>query len=91
MANGIDFELLHNEIIDKNNKRAVLLFHGMTGSPFEMKKYGEFLYRCGYDVFSRIFTGNLTGILCTIVCTIGFVYLLVYFVGFLNGYFFAGF
>ena len=58
MANGIDFELLHEEITEKNNKRAVLLFHGMTGSPFEMKKYGEFLFRNGYDVFCYSFPGH---------------------------------
>ncbi|MBR1907912.1 alpha/beta fold hydrolase [bacterium] len=58
MAGGIDFELFHNEIIDKNDKKAVLLFHGMTGSPFEMKKYGEFLFQCGYDVFCYSFPGH---------------------------------
>ena len=58
MANGIDFELLHNDIAEKNNKKAVLLFHGMTGSPFEMKKYGEFLYKNGFDVFCYSFPGH---------------------------------
>ena len=58
MANGIDFELFHDEITDKNNKNAVLLFHGLTGSPFEMKKYGEFLFKCGYDVFCYSFPGH---------------------------------
>lgn len=58
MTNGVDFELLHDEITDKNDKKAVLLFHGMTGSPFEMKKYGEFLYKNGYDVFCYSFPGH---------------------------------
>ena len=58
MANGLDFELFHDEITDKNNKNAVLLFHGLTGSPFEMKKYGEFLFKCGYDVFCYSFPGH---------------------------------
>ena len=58
MANGIDFELFHDDITEKNNKKAVLLFHGMTGSPFEMKKYGEFLYKNGYDVFCYSFPGH---------------------------------
>ena len=58
MANGIDFELLHDEITDKKDKKAVLLFHGMTGSPFEMKKYGEFLFKNGYDVFCYSFPGH---------------------------------
>ena len=58
MANGIDFELLHDDITEQNDKKAVLLFHGMTGSPFEMKKYGEFLFKCGYDVFCYSFPGH---------------------------------
>lgn len=58
MPNGIDFELFHDEITDKNDKKAVLLFHGLTGSPFEMKKYGEFLFRNGYDVFCYSFPGH---------------------------------
>jgi len=58
VANGIDFELLHDEITDENDKKAVLLFHGLTGSPFEMKKYGEFLFKNGYDVFCYSFPGH---------------------------------
>ena len=54
MSSGIDFELLHYI----PSKRAVLLFHGMTGSPFEMKKYGTFLYNKGYDVFCYSFPGH---------------------------------
>ncbi len=58
MANGIDFELLHDDITEKNDKKAVLLFHGLTGSPFEMKKYGDFLFKNGYDVFCYSFPGH---------------------------------
>lgn len=58
MTESIDFELLHPEISDKENKKAVLLFHGLTGSPFEMKKYGNFLYKNGYDVFCYSFPGH---------------------------------
>lgn len=58
MADSIDFELLHNEITEKNDKKAVLLFHGLTGSPFEMKKYGDFLFKNGYDVFCYSFPGH---------------------------------
>lgn len=54
MPSGIDFEFFH----DETDKKAVLLFHGLTGSPFEMKKYGEFLYKCGYDVFCYSFPGH---------------------------------
>ena len=55
MASGIDFELLHSET---KTDRAVLLFHGLTGSPFEMKKYGDFLFKNGYDVFCYSFPGH---------------------------------
>ena len=58
MASSIDFELLHDDITEKNDKKAVLLFHGLTGSPFEMKKYGKFLFKCGYDVFCYSFPGH---------------------------------
>ncbi len=58
MAESIDFELLHDDITDVNKKNAVLLFHGLTGSPFEMKKYGAFLFQKGYDVFCYSFPGH---------------------------------
>lgn len=58
MAESIDFELLHEEKNDLKEKNAVLLFHGLTGSPFEMKKYGNFLYKQGYDVFCYSFPGH---------------------------------
>ena len=58
MAESIDFELLHEEINKIKDKKAVLLFHGLTGSPFEMKKYGTFLYKQGYDVFCYSFPGH---------------------------------
>ena len=41
-----------------NSKGAVLLFHGLTGSPFELKKYGQFLYNNGYDVFAECLPGH---------------------------------
>ena len=58
MTESIDFELLHTETETIYNKKAVLLFHGLTGSPFEMKKYGTFLYNEGYDVFCYSFPGH---------------------------------
>lgn len=58
MGNSIDFEFLHTENQDKQNNKAVLLFHGLTGSPFEMRKYGSFLFKCGYDVFCYSFPGH---------------------------------
>lgn len=58
MENRIDFELLHNDSESDRASKAVLLFHGLTGSPFEMKKYGTFLHKQGYDVFCYSFPGH---------------------------------
>lgn len=55
MSQSLDFEFKH-----ENNKRAVLLFHGMTGSPFEMKKLGRALHEAGYDVFCYCLPGHGT-------------------------------
>lgn len=52
---ALDFELIHK---DKNCRRAILLFHGLTGSPYELKKYGQFLYNHGYDVFADCIPGH---------------------------------
>lgn len=60
--NSVDFELLHDDIKNINDKKAVLLFHGLTGSPFEMKKYGMFLHKQGFDVFCYSFPGHGTKI-----------------------------
>ena len=57
MVSGIDFELFQEDE-DIKGKKAVLLFHGLTGSPYEMKKYGNFLYKQGYDVFCYSFPGH---------------------------------
>ena len=54
---SIDFVLIHQDV-DNKKKNAVLLFHGLTGSPFEMKKYGTFLHNLGYDVFCFSFPGH---------------------------------
>ena len=57
MTYSIDFELIHDDFA-AGDKNAVLLFHGLTGSPFEMKKYGDFLFNNGYDVFCYSFPGH---------------------------------
>ncbi len=41
-------------------KRAILLFHGMTGSPFEMKKLGKALFYAGFDVYCSCLPGHGT-------------------------------
>lgn len=50
----LDFELKHIN----PPQEAILLFHGMTGSPFELKKYGQYLYSLGYDVFAYCLPGH---------------------------------
>jgi len=39
-------------------KRAVLLLHGMTGSPFEMQQYGKKLHKADFDVFCPCLPGH---------------------------------
>ena len=51
---GLEFELLHEDI----NKGVVLLFHGLTGTPFELKKYAQFLFNQGYDVYAPCLPGH---------------------------------
>ncbi len=51
----LNFNFIHE---DKKPKAAVLLFHGLTGSPYELKKYGLFLFDNGYDVFAECLPGH---------------------------------
>ena len=56
MGQSLDFEFIH----EKKCNRAVLLFHGMTGSPFEMKKMGKALFDADFDVFCYCLPGHGT-------------------------------
>ena len=56
MGKSIDFEFIH----ENKCKRAVLLFHGMTGSPYEMKKMGKALFDADFDVFCYCLPGHGT-------------------------------
>lgn len=49
----LDFKLL-----DETSNKAVLLIHGLTGSPFEMKKYAKALHKAGYNVFCDCLPGH---------------------------------
>ena len=51
----LNFRLIHEDI---KSKGAVLLFHGLTGSPFELKKYGQFLFNQGFDVYADCLPGH---------------------------------
>lgn len=48
-------------IFDNNNKTAVLLLHGLTGSPFEMHQYGKALNQRGFDVYCPVLPGHCEG------------------------------
>ncbi|MBR1776739.1 alpha/beta fold hydrolase [bacterium] len=52
---SLDFIFKHDDIEPKG---AILLFHGLTGSPFELKKYGQFLFKNGYDVYAECLPGH---------------------------------
>ena len=52
---SLDFELIHEDIEPKG---AILLFHGLTGSPFELKKYGQFLFNNGYNIYADCIPGH---------------------------------
>ena len=52
---SLNFTFKHS---DNKPKGAVLLFHGLTGSPFELKKYGQFLFNNGYDVYADSLPGH---------------------------------
>ncbi len=54
MSSNLDFELLHTS----STSKAILLFHGLTGSPFEMKRYGQCFFKAGYDVYCFCLPGH---------------------------------
>ncbi|MFI5322684.1 MAG: alpha/beta hydrolase [Thermodesulfobacteriota bacterium] len=45
-----------------HNRRAVLMLHGLTGSPFEMRYYGGKLHKMDYDVYCPCLPGHCTSI-----------------------------
>jgi carboxylesterase len=47
-----------NALKAENNREAVLLFHGLTGSPFELRQFAKALHKAGYDVFYPILPGH---------------------------------
>lgn len=49
-----DFEFKHNY----SSEKCILLIHGMTGSPFELKKFGQYLHSHGFDVFAYCLPGH---------------------------------
>ena len=52
----MDYILIHRETVQPNG--AVMLFHGLTGSPYELKKYAKFLYSIGFDVYCYCLPGH---------------------------------
>jgi len=56
LGQRLDISLTHEHKADV----AVILFHGMTGSPFEMKAMAKALFKAGYDVFAECLCGHGT-------------------------------
>ena len=54
MSSVFDFELKH----EPQSTKAILLFHGMTGTPFELKKYANHLHKQGFDVYGYCLPGH---------------------------------
>lgn len=50
-----DIVLLHTSPL---NNKAIMLFHGLTGSPYELKKYAKILFDEGYDVYCYCLPGH---------------------------------
>lgn len=44
------------------NNKAVLLLHGLTGHPYEMKFFGRFLSKNGFDIYCPVLPGHGCGI-----------------------------
>lgn len=61
------FELINE---DKKTNRAVLVIHGLTGSPFEMKKFGTFLFNNNFDIYGVCLPGHgdLQSDIYTVTC-----------------------
>ena len=41
------------------SKNAVLMFHSLTGTPYELQKYAKVLFEEGYDVYSYTLAGHI--------------------------------
>lgn len=54
MKKNLDIKLIH----EPKTSAAVILFHGLTGSPFELKKMAKKLFESGFDVFAECLVGH---------------------------------
>lgn len=52
---SLDIELIHD---DNFKDTAVMLFHGLTGSPYELRRFAKFLYEQGFDVYCYCLPGH---------------------------------
>ena len=57
-----EFSLVRSENTGPDKPPAVLLLHGLTASPLEMKEFGEFLFSKGHDVFAPCLSGHGTSL-----------------------------
>ncbi len=45
-------------VLKNNNNKALLLFHGLTGSPLELKQYAKLIHKEGYDIYCPTLPGH---------------------------------
>jgi len=46
----------------QENKKAVLLLHGMTGGPSELMQLGKYIHKAGYNVYCPVLPGHCAGV-----------------------------
>jgi len=46
----------------QENKKAVLLLHGMTGGPSELMQFGKYIHKSGYNVYCPVLPGHCAGV-----------------------------
>jgi len=52
--------LIRDIELKSGNKRAVILFHGLTGTPFELSRFAKYLFSLKFDVFVPCLPGHCT-------------------------------
>ena len=46
---------------NQDNKKAILLLHGLTGGPIELMQIGKYLHKSGYNVYCPVLPGHCKG------------------------------
>jgi len=51
-----------NALKNEGSREAILFFHGLTGSPFELRQLAKSFHKAGYDVFFPVLPGHTKGV-----------------------------